>query len=180
MTIGRIGVGGILFALATVALIALSHRSILHRSGYGWFRFMAFEALFLLLIEEAPFWFNDPLSTRQVVSWTLLLVSLWLALHSFRLLRRYGSPESSIENTKRIVKRGAFRYIRHPLYTSLALFAWGVYLKHPDVVGAGLVLGTTAFLIAAALREERLNLSKFGDAYRSYARKTKRFVPFIY
>jgi protein-S-isoprenylcysteine O-methyltransferase Ste14 len=180
MIIGRLGLSALLFFLATATLVASSRRSILHASGYGWFRFMAFESLFLQLIHSAPFWFDDPWSILQTISWMLLMLSFGLAVHSFWLLHRYGAPENSIENTQHIVDHGAFGYIRHPLYTSLALFSWGVYLKHPGFPGGALSLGTTAFLIGAALHEERLNLTKFGDAYRKYAHRTKRFVPFIY
>jgi protein-S-isoprenylcysteine O-methyltransferase Ste14 len=180
VVIEKIWVGVALFALATGLLVALSRRSILHPSGYGWFRFMAFESIFLLLFHNTPFWFDDPLSVRQMFSWVLLLLSLWLAWHSFRMLHRFGSPQSSIEETRHLVVRGAFRLIRHPLYTSLALFSCGVLLKRPDAVGAALSLGTFAFLMAASHREESLNLVKFGDSYRSYMRETKRFLPFIF
>jgi protein-S-isoprenylcysteine O-methyltransferase Ste14 len=92
----------------------------------------------------------------------------------------HGSPLNSIEQTRVLVQQGAYRHIRHPLYTSLILLTWGIFLKRPDVAALGLSLGSSAFLMAAALFEERLSLDKFGDSYRRYMQETKRFFPFLY
>ena len=76
---------------------------------------------------------------RQLASWALPLTSLLLAAHGFYLLRRVGKPDRSIEDatrlgiekTTRLVRSGAYRYIRHPLYASLLALAWGAFLKAP-------------------------------------------------
>lgn len=169
-----------LFVIATTLLVLLARRSILDPSGYGVFRFFAFETVLLLLLRAAEGWFRDPFSIRQMISWVLLISSMWLAWHSFRMLRMHGSPLNSIEETRVLVKRGAYGFVRHPLYTSLILFSWGVFLKRLDEAALGLSLGASAFLMAAALFEERLSLAKFGDSYRRYVQETKRFFPFLY
>ena len=171
---------GILFALLSVGMVRLSWGSLRNRQSHGFYRFFAFEAILALTLINIDQWFNDPFSWTQILSWILLLGSLPLAIHGFYLLSKYGQPQGGIEETLTLVQRGAYRYIRHPLYASLLLFLWGVFLKAPS-------LGTTlvAFLASLCLHftanmEERSNREKFGHAYEAYMQKTKRFIPFIY
>ncbi len=74
---------------------------------------------------------------------------------------------------------GLYRYIRHPLYASLMLFAWGVFFKGVDSLGGSLALMATVLLVATARYEERFNIDRFGAAYAEYMRRTKMFVPFL-
>jgi protein-S-isoprenylcysteine O-methyltransferase Ste14 len=43
-----------------------------------------------------------------------------------------------------------------------------------------LALGASGFLIATSIAEERENLMRFGAAYASYLKRTRRFVPFLF
>lgn len=74
---------------------------------------------------------------------------------------------------------GVFKYVRHPLYSSLLLLAWGVFLKRPSGPAGGLALCATALLVATAKAEESENRRYFGTAYDVYMRDTKMFIPFI-
>ena len=75
---------------------------------------------------------------------------------------------------------GVFKYIRHPLYCSLLLLAWGAFFKDPSWAGGGLALAATAFLQATAKVEEAENIRYFGAAYRAYMQQTKMFIPFLF
>ncbi|MCX6027456.1 MAG: isoprenylcysteine carboxylmethyltransferase family protein [Chloroflexi bacterium] len=143
-------------------------------------RLVAFEAILGLLLANAPYWFASPLGVRQVLSWGLLAGSLLLALHGFSLLRLDGAVTGGIETTTVVVRRGVYRYIRHPLYLSLMLFALGTYLKSPGWLAGGLLGVAVAGLLITAYVEERENVSRFGESYREYMRSTKRFVPFVF
>jgi protein-S-isoprenylcysteine O-methyltransferase Ste14 len=59
------------------------------------------------------------------------------------------------------------------------LLAWGVFLKHPTWGGGGVALSASALLLATARVEEKENLRYFGEAYRAYMERTKRFLPFL-
>ena len=76
-------------------------------------------------------------------------------------------PLLCFEKTTQLVTTGAFKYIRHPLYSSLLLLAWGVFFKRPSWVGAGVALGATAFLLATAKVEELENIRYFGATYQA-------------
>jgi len=102
-----------------------------------------------------------------------------MAVYGFYLLRLIGNPKNGIENTTTLVKRGAYRYIRHPLYSSLLILTWGVFFKNISIPSAVLALFTTTFLVATAKAEEAENLDKFGAEYNTYMKTTKMFIPFL-
>ena len=83
------------------------------------------------------------------------------------------------EKTTQLITTGSYRYIRHPMYTSLLLFTWGAFLKGYDWISTALALMASIFMILCVLQEEKENLLYFGDTYREYMKKTKRFIPFL-
>ena len=88
-------------------------------------------------------------------------------------------PCCPFERTSLLVTRGAFRYIRHPMYTALILLAWGAFLKHVSASSVGLVAVATVALWATARRDEQECLAHFGAPYADYMRASKRFIPFV-
>ncbi len=126
------------------------------------------------------YWIHDPFSIRQIFSWVLLLMSIFLAAHGFYLLYIVGEPRGQFENTSVLVKVGAYKYIRHPLYSLLLVGAWGIFFKHPSLLTLVLVLLTTGFLITTAKVEEAENLNKFGSEYENYMKSSKMFIPYIF
>ncbi|MEJ2737690.1 MAG: isoprenylcysteine carboxylmethyltransferase family protein, partial [Anaerolineae bacterium] len=84
------------------------------------------------------------------------------------------------EKTTRLVTVGAYRYIRHPLYSSLLFLAWGIFFKDPSWIGGLLVLAATLLLLVTARAEEAENVRFFGQAYEAYMGQTKRFIPYLF
>jgi protein-S-isoprenylcysteine O-methyltransferase Ste14 len=84
------------------------------------------------------------------------------------------------EKTTSLVTTGAYRYIRHPLYSSLLFLTWGVFFKNPSWLGGLLGVMATSFLVATARIEEAEDIRFFGPAYRAYMNGTKMFVPFVF
>ncbi len=170
----------IIFAIMSAGIVFLSWKRLRKPRSHGFFRFFAFESILALILLNAKHWFREPFSALQVISWLLLLSSLAMAVHGFYLLHVSGKPAAGIENTTVLVKWGAYRYIRHPLYSSLLLFGWGVFLKDPSLYSAITVLVACALLIATARVEEAENLQKFGAEYADYMKTTKMFIPFLF
>jgi protein-S-isoprenylcysteine O-methyltransferase Ste14 len=75
---------------------------------------------------------------------------------------------------------GAYKYIRHPLYSSLLFLAWGVFFKDPSWLGGILALAATIFLVVTAKVEEAEDIRFFGPAYQIYRKQTKMFIPFLF
>jgi protein-S-isoprenylcysteine O-methyltransferase Ste14 len=143
-------------------------------------RFLAFDSLLGLIFLNAKKWFSDPFSVLQAFSWLLLVGSLLLAVHVFFLIKTRGNPDGNLGDTTSIIMIGAYRYIRHPLYTSLLLLGLGAFLKDPSIP-AGCLLATTflgVYLTAGI--EEGHNLDRFGEKYKQYSKRTKRFIPYLF
>jgi protein-S-isoprenylcysteine O-methyltransferase Ste14 len=170
----------LVFALISIGFVRLSWRALRNRSPYGLYRFFAFETLTGLFLVNVDHWFTDPFSPSHLLSWFLLIGSLPLAIHGFWMLRTIGQPQGNIEDTTELVVRGAYRYIRHPLYASLMMFAWGVFFKAISLAAGLLLALVCVFLTATARLEERRNLVRFGMAYEDYRKRTKMFIPFIF
>jgi protein-S-isoprenylcysteine O-methyltransferase Ste14 len=176
------------FCIMSIPIIWVSRNSLRRRDAHGFYRFFGFEAILGLIALNAAVWFLDPLVPRQLASWALLLASLLLAVHGFRLLHQAGKPDSriadptrvTVEKTTRLVRSGAYRYIRHPLYASLLALTWGAFLKAPSWLAAWLALTATGAIYLTARVEERENLRNFGPEYATYVRETKMFVPFVF
>ena len=147
---------------------------------YRFPRFLAFESILSLIFLNARVWFSDPFRWYQLLSWSFLAGSLFLAGWGFALIKTRGNPDGDFEDTTRLITTGVYRYIRHPLYSSLIAFALGAFLKSPTWAGALLVLTTVLGAVLTARIEERHNLERFGEAYREYMERTSRFIPFIY
>jgi protein-S-isoprenylcysteine O-methyltransferase Ste14 len=178
----------VVFLVATSGLAYVSRASLLAPRSHGFYRFFAWEVILALILLNVDAWFRDPLSWHQIISWCLLLVSLFLVLHGVHLLRQIGRPDEQrddaglvgFERTTTLVTVGAYRYIRHPLYSSLLFFAWGVFFKVPGWVGVLLALAATLFLVATARIEEAENVRFFGPDYEAYRKQTKMFVPYLF
>ncbi len=170
----------IVFVGISAGNLRLSWR-LLHRpASHGFYRFFAFEAILALFLLNADLWFAEPFSAQHILSWLLLFGSLLLVVHGFRLLKMIGQPEEGIEDTTMLVEEGAYRFIRHPLYASLLLFALGVFFKQISLMAGILLAIVLAFLYATARVEERENLERFGADYAGYMQRSKMFIPFLF
>jgi protein-S-isoprenylcysteine O-methyltransferase Ste14 len=178
----------ILFAVGSTIIATISRRSLKDPRCHGFYRFFAFEFLLVLVILNVPAWFADPFSWNQTISWPLLLCSLMLIIHSADLMFILGlsegavlhSPNLAFENTTHLLIVGAFRFIRHPMYMSVILLAWGVAMKAPSIQSLCLALVVSVFLFATGKVEERENIERFGEEYRQYMKKSRMFIPFVF
>jgi len=177
-----------LFIAGSAALAWVSRGALRRPGSHGFFRFFAWECMLALIVLNLPVWHLDPLAPHQLASWLLLVLSAWLPVHAYRRLKASGRPSAArdddvallgFEKTSALVTSGAFRYIRHPMYTALMLLTWGAFLKHFSGTGLALALAATALLVLTALRDEKECIAHFGEAYRAYMRGTRRFIPFV-
>lgn len=78
----------------------------------------------------------------------------------------------------RLITRGPYARIRHPIYAGLGLMALGVPLASANALVA-LVwpLGLALVLVHRIKREESLMEARFGDDWRAWRDRTGRFLP---
>ena len=177
----------VVFAVGSIPIIWVSRWSLLSPTSHGFSRFFAFEAILALMVLNAPHWFDNAFGVQQILSWLFLFASIVLVVWGVMLLRRLGRPRptadgSSVfewENTKSLVTTGIYRYIRHPMYSSLLFLAWGALLKSVSIMTFVLAVIASLAMVATAKAEEAENVAQFGQEYQDYMRRTRRFVPFL-
>lgn len=179
----------ILLTVLSIGLVVISWPSLKNPRSHGYYRFFAWETILVLFLLNAEFWFHDPLSWNQIIAWSLLLLSLvplTFGIHSLRTRgkpakQREGDPSLlAFEKTTALVTTGIYRYIRHPLYSSLFLLTWGIFFKAPSLSGGLLATISTGFLVLTAKADEAECVHFFGAEYSQYMKNTKRFVPYIF
>jgi protein-S-isoprenylcysteine O-methyltransferase Ste14 len=176
------------FVLLSLCLAYISRKPLREPVSHGFFRFFAWEAILALFLLNVGSWFHNPFSWQQLISWLLLIASAWLVMHAMLLFRKQGKPDArrsgdplyELEKTTVLVEEGIYRYIRHPMYSSLLLLAWGIFFKAPSWLGVLLAGLATAFLALTARAEEAEDIRYFGQAYREYMQRTRRFIPFLW
>jgi protein-S-isoprenylcysteine O-methyltransferase Ste14 len=169
-----------ILATGTIFLVIVTwSMSVKARRYHGIYRFFSVESILILLLLNWRYWFLSPFSLPQVFSWIALVGSIVPGVEGFRLLHIIGKPMGQFENTTTLVRVGAYKYIRHPLYLSLILLGLGIFLKHLSAVTGVLFMIDLGALIATARREEKEMIEKFGAEYDAYMQTTKMFIPYV-
>lgn len=178
----------IFFGLGAAIITWLSRKPLRQPGSHGFYRFFVWQGILTLFVLHHPVWPSYTLEAQKHLASILMPASLFLVLAGWFELKRKGraSPDRQddalfgFEKTTALVSSGIFRHIRHPMYTSLLLLAWGAFCQKPTVPGIGVVVLTTLFLFLTARADERECLEYFGETYQSYKQKTWAFVPFVY
>ena len=87
---------------------------------------------------------------------------------------------AQLDRGHQLATGGPFRWVRHPIYGGLDLLALGTAVWIPTPLTW---LGVTVMVLGGELRaraEEPLLERAFGEAFRAYRRRTRRFIPGIY
>jgi protein-S-isoprenylcysteine O-methyltransferase Ste14 len=145
----------------------------LHASPLAWFlaALIAVSAAAALPLGE---W---PPAPRSFFGLVPLVFGLALALAAERQFVRAGTPVRPFKEPTTLVTDAAFRFSRNPMYLGLVLV----------LAGAALLLSSPLALLVAPVygawvqarfvaREERQLEQRFGDAYRAYRRRVRRWV----
>ena len=177
----------IVFVVLSLPLIYLSWRSLFNPDKHGLYRFITWESILWIAVQNYRYLQVEQFNIRLLISSLLLVTSALLVVWAFVVMRREGRVSRQredetlfgFEKTTALVTVGIFRYIRHPMYTSLLCLLWGVLLRNVEIGLLLVALLGTLMCIVAALIEERENLEYFGENYRQYMRRSKRFVPFL-
>jgi protein-S-isoprenylcysteine O-methyltransferase Ste14 len=105
-----------------------------------------------------------------------LIVGLWqTGVWSFLGLEQLWRPDEDGE--PRLVVRGLYRWVRHPLYTAGLVFIWFTPIMTVNLLA--LYTGLTLYLVIGAYFEERRLLRDYGEAYAEYQRRTPMLIPGI-
>ncbi len=147
-----------------VALVAAMTQSLWIDSKWIWIRPLAF-------------WTDVPWAPTTVLigSGLLCLFAFGLRTAAEARLREvvYGQGE-----TASLIKQGPFAWLRNPLYLGTwSFFSGAVALWTPVLIWAGLSLLFFFALDAMARHEETILIDQYGDEFKDYCRRVRRWLP---
>jgi len=108
----------------------------------------------------------------------VFLVSLGIRWKAQRDLGGQWSYTLETAEGHRLVTRGIYARLRHPIYTSLILWAAAQpLLLHNFAAGWSGAVAVALIWFIRVPREEQLMLEEFGEEYRQYMARTGRLIP---
>lgn len=125
-----------------------------------------------------------PISGYQYISYIgilLIVCGIFIRVIAIRTLGRYFTVDLSIQNDQKIVKKGLYKYIRHPSYTGSLFSFIGLGVSFNNWLS--LIVIVIPIFISFLYRiniEEKVLLKQFGSEYIEYQQSTKRLIPLIY
>ena len=119
---------------------------------------------------------NDALRISGAVV-AVLGMAGYLLSHLY--LRRNWSLLASVREGHRLIVVGPYRFVRHPMYSSMTatVLGSGLLVDNWAIIASTVIVGCAYYF--RARKEETLLTEEFPE-YRQYARKTKMFIPGIF
>jgi protein-S-isoprenylcysteine O-methyltransferase Ste14 len=118
-----------------------------------------------------------PTTLARGIGVVCVLVSLPLAITTFRVLSRAHTPVDPMKPTTALVTEGPFRYSRNPIYVALTLLYLGVvFLVNALWILLLVVPALVVIRYGVIAREEVYLARKFGEAYRQYTTQVRRWL----
>jgi protein-S-isoprenylcysteine O-methyltransferase Ste14 len=130
----------------------------------------------LLLNRRFPIVFL-PRKTRRKIGWPLLSGGILLIGWFEWALRHAGTPTNPYKPVSQLVTEGPFRYTRNPGYVAMAMIYTGI-ASLANALWAVVLLPVALIIIQRGVieREERYLERKFGEDYRRYKARVRRWV----
>lgn len=115
------------------------------------------------------------------VGWLGLVVfmdAIWLLYLSHRDLGRYWTITVGLREDHKLVTKGIYKYIRHPMYAAHLVWAIAqIMMLHNWIAGYCFIITMLPFYFYRARREEDMLIDQFGKEYWKYKQKTGALFP---
>lgn len=133
--------------------------------------FHVFTDWFVMANYGQPEWLN----WVGVVIFALCTPMLWKTQSD---LGDSWTPEPAIREEHKLVTKGIYKFIRHPMYA--VHIYWGIaqILIFPNwIVGPSLLVPSLILYLYRVKGEEQMMIEQFGEQYREYMKRTGRLFP---
>lgn len=122
-------------------------------------------------------------ATHSLFSPSPLTIALQLLAVTVAVWARRSFPAGAFRvaadpAAETVIRRGPYRFIRHPMYSAALLFIWTAVLSHRSMRNVVIGLVVTGTVAARIVLEERLLRARYSD-YAAYEGTTKAVVPYV-
>ena len=160
-------------------------REAIQREGIGLFaaRFVLFFLLIAILVLYAidhPWMqaINFILSAwLRWIGFAVGIMSIGLLIWTELELGRQFSPQLKLRQDHQLITSGPYARIRHPLYTAVYAFGLSLALVSANWFFVAFFLVSMVGLGARVPKEEQMLVEQFGEEYRLYMERTRRYWP---
>ena len=121
--------------------------------------------------------YNLPVGITGVA---MLTAGLTLYAASRKFLGRFYSEAVKIVPDHRLITDGPYRMIQHPMYLSEIVFGLSIPMIFDSLLGLFIMLVPIPLILLRIRFEEGVLVSRFGQEYLEYSRRTKKLIPYIY
>jgi len=105
------------------------------------------------------------------------IASVLITFAGFYLLARAWHVLYHAQRSRRLATAGPYRLIRHPQYVAFTAIMFGFLLQWPTLLTLAMFPIMVIMYLRLAISEEHDAEREFGEAWRTYAAATPRFVP---
>jgi protein-S-isoprenylcysteine O-methyltransferase Ste14 len=126
-----------------------------------------------------PRWSSPWSIFTLIIGLGLFLPGTALVLIGLINLGRNLSPLPHPKEDAQMVETGAYKFVRHPIYSGIIMGAIGYALFTASLLTLILALTLFIFFDLKSRREEKYLARKF-SGYASYQQRVKKLIPFIY
>jgi protein-S-isoprenylcysteine O-methyltransferase len=120
-------------------------------------------------------------STAGIVGLAMIVLGIVVRMWAIATLRQFFTVNVTLREGHTLIRRGPYRWIRHPSYTGSLLSFYGFALAIENVWAALVVIVPITYAFFVRMRvEEAVLRGAFPEEYPAYERETRRLVPFVY
>lgn len=119
--------------------------------------------------------------TVTTIGFFMINLRFFIKYWSFKSLGEYWSPHIQIKNDHQLIKKGPYRFLRHPVYLSRIINVIGIPLITNSYYTLFGFLPINFFLVFFRIhKEEKLLTEKFGEEYIKYKEETSVLIPLLF
>ena len=147
-----------------------------------WFGRLAQVVLLLQLAFFSFFPFPQSSIVLQVIGLICVFFGVGISVSARKTLGTNWSHavEYQVKKKQEIITTGVYAVIRHPIYAGLSLAVIGGELVLQSYLVFFVLLAAILIGYFQAKREEKLLMAHFGDEYKSYMKRTRMFIPYLW
>ncbi len=147
-----------------------------------WFRFL----VPIGLVASEIFYFSrfgliSESVTFVIIGYFLFTFGFVLRWFAVLILGKEFNVSLTIIKKHNLKTDSIYKYIRHPSYTGLLIYYWGLAILMQNIFSIILLVILPFIAVVNRVKiEEELLSEYFKDDYKTYCEKTKKLFPFIY
>ncbi len=137
----------------------------------------------LIIFTELLTFADYPFNIHRILKFISLIVfmlSIWLLHRSHADLGKMWSLKVEPKNKGRLVTKGVYKRIRHPMYTAHLIWGIAQLMFFPNyIAGPSALIMFLALIMLRIPREEKALIEEFQEEYKRYILQTGCILPKI-